>query len=60
MSALGSEWNELSPNEREKYTRLSMPSKLGDVFQSPLKPDKRKRQLIKNMQSIVSSTSRSG
>jgi hypothetical protein len=56
MVALGDEWNEMSPDEREKYT----PSELGDVIQSPLKPDKRKRQLIKNMESIVSSTSRSG
>jgi len=47
----------MSPNEGEKYTRLSMPSELGDVIQSPLKPDK---QLIKNLQAIVSSTSRSG
>ena len=60
MVALGGEWNEMSPDEREKYTRLSMPSDLGNVIRSPLKPDKRKRQLIKNMQSIVSSTSHSG
>ena len=49
-------YKELLPSERENYTHLSMLSDLGDMIQSPPTVDKRKSQMIKNMQSIVGST----